>query len=168
MSVDTPTREHFRPDRSGYTQFVCVGPKFLASVFVTTPANEDERRRRRFARKLVELVGDGELPFTRVAVNDHVVDEAATRLKKKHGHADAVECVNRVRESTVVEIRSVSCAELDAACDAFVAFDDHGGAMTDFLTKAFVEQSALSHVATWDKHYRAFDQLTLLPNCEHP
>ncbi|MEZ3142497.1 hypothetical protein [Halobaculum sp. MBLA0143] len=54
MSVDTPTREHFRPDRSGYTQFVCVGPKFLTSVFVTTPVNEDERRRRRFARKLVD------------------------------------------------------------------------------------------------------------------
>lgn len=167
MTVDEPRREHFRPDHDQYTQFVCVGPKFLASVFVTDPSGDEHRRRRRFARRLLRSIRDRELPYTRVVVTDHVVDEAATRLKKKHRHADAVDCLERIRESDIVEIRSVSRTEFDAACEAFVAFDDHDGVMTDFLTKSFVEAAELSYVATWDSHYRAFDNLSLLPNCDH-
>lgn len=167
MTVDDPRRDHFTPYRDRYTPVVCAGPKFLASMFVSGPSNDEERRKRRFAGHLLTLIQSRELPYSRILTNNHVLDEAATRLKKKHSFEDAYDCVNTVRSSDSVEVRSLSQDTLDDAYETFVSFDDHGGAMTDFLNKAFVERTETPYVAVWDEHYEAFDDLRLLPNCDY-
>jgi predicted nucleic acid-binding protein len=136
-------------------------------MFVSDTSNDRESRKERFAEKLLRLIREDELPYSKIVLNDHVLDEAATRLKKKHCFEDASDCVNTVRESKLVEIRTLSPDELNRSYEAFVDFDDHGGAMTDFLNKTFVEASETPYVAVWDDHYEAFDDLRLLPNCDY-
>ncbi|MEZ3116521.1 hypothetical protein RYH80_11440 [Halobaculum sp. MBLA0147] len=136
-------------------------------MFVSDPSNDGERRRERFAGHLLTLIQNQELPYSRILTNNHVLDEAATRLKKKHGFEDAHDCVDTVRDSDNIEVRSLSQDALDDAYETFVSFDDHGGAMTDFLNKAFVERTETPYVAVWDEHYEAFDDLRLLPNCDY-
>ncbi len=167
MTVEGPRREHFKPYQDRYCPVVCVGPKFLASMFVSNPSNDEERRKERFADNLLESIRETELPYSRILINNHVLDEAATRLKKKHCFEDACDCVSTARESDVIEIRPLSKDKLDDAYETFVGFDDHGGAMTDFLNKSFVEASETPYVAVWDDHYEAFDDLRLLPNCDY-
>jgi predicted nucleic acid-binding protein len=167
VTVDEPRREHFKPYRDRYTSVVCAGPKFLASMFVSNASNDEERRKERFAGKLLGLIREDELPYSRVVINNHVLDEAATRLKKKHCFEDAYDCVNTVRESMLIEVRTLSENDLNDAYESFMKFDDHEGAMTDFLNKTFVEASETPYVAVWDDHYEAFDDLRLLPNCDY-
>ena len=107
MTVDDPRRDHFTPYRDRYTPVVCAGPKFLASMFVSGPSNDEERRKRRFAGHLLTLIQSRELPYSRILTNNHVLDEAATRLKKKHRFEDAYDCVNTVRSSDIFEVRSL-------------------------------------------------------------
>ena len=80
MTVDDPRRGHFTPYRDRYTPVVCTGPKFLASMFVSDPSNDEERRKRRFADRLLALIQNQELPYSRILTNNHVLDEAATRV----------------------------------------------------------------------------------------
>ncbi|WP_177227331.1 hypothetical protein [Halomicrobium zhouii] len=42
------------------------------------------------SRAFIHLVRDGELPYRRLVVNDHIVDEAATRLEKQASMSNAV------------------------------------------------------------------------------
>jgi hypothetical protein len=158
---------HFRPDHREFTQQLCVGPKFLASAFVSDPSNDEQRRKWRFSRKLFQLITESVVPYTRVLLNRHVLDEAATRLKKKSRPEDAFDCVGTVRSSEIFDVRVLDEETFTDACNRFRAFDDHDGAMTDFLTKSFVEHVEASYLATWDDHYQAFDDLRLLPHCDY-
>jgi len=165
--VDTPRRAHFNPSGANLSTELVIGPKFLFSVFQTDQSNDEEARKARFAKKLLSLIREEELPFRRLLVTRHALDEAATRLKKKAKPADAFECVSTVLKSEVYCLTVLDTETFDEACTDFRSYDDHGGAMTDFITKAFVEAQTTDYVVTWDDHYRAFDELELFPNCEH-
>ncbi|SEO32151.1 Predicted nucleic acid-binding protein, contains PIN domain [Halorientalis persicus] len=165
--VDTPRHTHFQPYNGNYTTSLVIGPKFLVSVFRTNHSNDEESRKGRFAEKLLTLIRDEELPFRQLLVTHHTLDEAATRLKKKAQPSDAFDCVTTVRESKVYCLTDLDVDTFDSACTDFTKYGDHGGAMTDFINKAFVEVQTTDYIATWDDHYEAFDELELLPHCDH-
>jgi len=165
--VDTPRRAHFKPYDRNYATGLVIGPKFLTSVFRTDHSNDEEARKARFAEKLLSLMRDEELPFRQLLVTRHALDEAATRLKKKAKPSDAFVCVTTVFDSDVYCLKELDTETFTDACTDFTEYNDHDGAMTDFITKAFVEAQATDYVVTWDDHYEAFDELELLPNCEH-
>ena len=115
-SVETPvgtiTAEHFRP---GYIRHqVVLGPKFLYALF------NPQDRMHPVSRAFMEFVRDGELPYRNLVVNDHIVDEAATRLKKQASMRNAVTFLRTLDESRLYQLEIVSAEVFSDATDMFV------------------------------------------------
>jgi hypothetical protein len=73
--IGTVTAEHFRPGSIRHQ--VACGPKFLYALF------NPQDQMHPVSRAFTTFVRDGDLPYRRLVVNDHIVDETAARLKKR-------------------------------------------------------------------------------------
>ncbi|MFC7237728.1 type II toxin-antitoxin system VapC family toxin [Saliphagus sp. GCM10025317] len=155
--VDTPigtvTAEHFRPGHVRHQ--VVVGPKFLYALF------NPRDRMHPVSRAFMAFVRDGDLPYRRLIVNDHIVDEAATRLKKQSSMRNAVSFLTTLDESTLYQFEDVSEAVFDAAKATFVEWTDLDASFTDFVVAAHMDALEVDHILTYDQHYDAFDVTTL-------
>lgn len=168
--IDEPKTAHFLPSQERWTDTVVVGQKFLASIFYSfdrdTPGNSDEEiRKRDFSHKFIQGIKDSELPFERIIVNQHTIDEAATHLKRNYSTGEAINCVQIVRSSDVFEIASVDSELFIEVCERFDSWSDQDGSFTDFVIGVQSELNNRRCIATWDSHYTPFD-LELLPNCD--
>lgn len=165
-AVNEPRLEHFKPYSANYTQHLSMGPKFISSIFHTNPTGEGKRKQL-FSQSLLTWIKDGDLAYKRILVSQHAFDESATRLKKKSSTKDAIDCVQTILSSEIFEVRGADYEEFESACETFCEYDDHDGAMTDFITKTFTENTKTSYLATWDSHYQSFRNLDLLPRCDY-
>ena len=98
--IGTITAEHFRPGHVRHQVF--VGPKFLYALF------NPRDRMHTVTRAFMAFVRDGDLPYRRLIVNGHIVDEAATRLKKQAALQNAVSFLTTLDESTLYQFEAVS------------------------------------------------------------
>ncbi|USZ71514.1 type II toxin-antitoxin system VapC family toxin [Natronosalvus halobius] len=155
--VDTPigtvTAEHFRPGHVRHQ--AVVGPKFLYALF------NPRDRMHPVSRAFMAFVRDGDLPYRRLIVNDHIVDKAATRLKKQSSMRNAVSFLTTLDESTLYQFEDVSEAVFDAAKATFVEWTDLDASFTDFVVAAHMDALEVDHILTYDQHYDAFDVTTL-------
>lgn len=159
--VDSPiglvTASHFRPRRVRHQVF--LGPKVIYSLF------NPRDRMHVVSRAFMDFVRDDDLPFRRLLVNEHIVDEAATRLKRRAGMPNARRFVETLEESSVFRLERVPDATFDSASDRFVEWADQDASMTDFVVATHMETVDVDHIVTYDRHYDAFD-LTTLPYTE--
>jgi len=157
-SIETPigaiTPEHFRPGHVRHQVF--VGPKFLYALF--NPRDQMHK----VSRAFMTFVRDGELPYRRLLINGHIVDEAATRLKKKASMKNAASFLTTLDESSLYRFESVSEDVFDNAKETFVEWTDLDASFTDFVVASHMEELEVDHILTYDQHYDAFD-LTTLP-----
>lgn len=155
--VDTPigtvTAEHFRPGHIRH-QVVC-GPKFLYALF------NPKDRMHTVSRAFLTFVRDGDLPYRRLIVNDHIVDEAATRLKKQASMQNAATFLTTLDESDLYQFESVTSEVFDDAKATFVEWTDLDASLTDFIVASHMEELDIDHILTYDQHYDAFDVTTL-------
>jgi predicted nucleic acid-binding protein len=155
--VDTPigtvTAEHFRPGHVRHQ--VVVGPKFLYALF------NPQDQLHAVSRAFMTFVRDGDLPYRRLIVDDHIVDEAATRLKKQASMRNAASFLATLDESTLYQFESVSEDVFDGAKATFVEWTDLDASLTDFTVAAHMESLEVDHILTYDRHYDAFDVTTL-------
>lgn len=155
--VDTPigtvTVDHFRPGRVRHQ--LVVGPKFLYALF------NPRDRMHVVARAFMDFVRDGDLPYRRLVVNEHVVDEAATRLKKQASMRNAATFLSTLEESRLYQMEFVPEAAFESATATFREWTDLGASFTDFVVAAHMDAMEIDHVATFDRHYDAFDVVTL-------
>lgn len=156
--VDTPvgevTTEYFRPGSVRHRAF--VGPKFLYALF------DPDDRFHPVSGAFMQFLREGELPFRRLLVNEHVVDEAATRLKKQASLRRATAFLDTLEESDVYVLEFVPDAAFDDALARFREWTDLDASLTDFLVAAHMREADVEHVLTYDSHYDAFD-VTSLP-----
>jgi hypothetical protein len=161
-SVDTPvgtvTPEHFRPSHVRHQ--VVVGPKFLYALF------NPQDQMHTVSRAFMAFVRDGDLPYRRLLVNDHIVDETATRLKKQASMRNAASFLTTLDESTLYQFESVPEDVFDDAKATFVEWTDLDASLTDFAVAAHMDELAVDHILTYDRHYDAFD-VTTLPYRSH-
>ncbi|MFC6988672.1 type II toxin-antitoxin system VapC family toxin [Haloplanus sp. GCM10025708] len=155
--VDTPTGtvtpEHFRPGHVRHQ--VVVGSKFLYALF------NPQDQMHAVSRAFMAFVRDGDLPYRRLIVNDHIVDEAATRLKKQASMRNAASFLTTLDESTLYQFESVPEDVFDDAKATFVEWTDLDASFTDFVVAAHMDELAVDHILTYDRHYDAFDVTTL-------
>lgn len=151
--VGTVTAEHFRPGHVRHQ--VIIGPKFLYALF------NPRDRMHPVSRAFMTFVRDGDLPYRRLIVNDHIVDEAATRLKKQASMQNAASFLTTLDESTLYQFESVSETVFDDAKATFVEWTDLDASFTDFVVAAHMDQLEVDHILTYDQHYDAFDVTTL-------
>ncbi|WP_247418000.1 type II toxin-antitoxin system VapC family toxin [Halomarina salina] len=112
-------------------------------------------------RAFMAFVRDGDLPYRRLIVNDHIVDEAATRLKKQASMQNAASFLRTLDESRLYQFQTVSEAVFDEAKATFVEWTDLDAAFTDFVVAAHMNTLEVDHILTFDRHYDAFDVTTL-------
>jgi predicted nucleic acid-binding protein len=160
--VETPlgmvTAEQFRPGHVRHR--VVVGPKFLYALF------NPRDRMHTVARAFMAFVRDGDLPYRRLIVNGHIVDEAATRLKKQAALQNAVSFLTTLDESTLYQFESVSEDVFAEVTDMFIEWTDLDASFTDFVVATHMATLEIDHILTFDRHYEAFD-VTTLPYREH-
>ncbi|WP_254535941.1 type II toxin-antitoxin system VapC family toxin [Halomarina litorea] len=155
--VETPigpvTAEHFRPGHVRHQ--VVVGPKFLYALF--NPRDQMHA----VSRAFMTFVRGGDLPYRRLIVNDHIVDEAATRLKKQASLQNAIAFLTTLDESTLYHVEFVSEAIFDDAVETFITWTDLDASLTDFIVASHMAELEVDHILTYDSHYDAFDVTTL-------
>jgi len=157
-AIGTVTAEHFRPGSIRH-QAVC-GPKFLYALF--NPKDEMHP----VSRAFMAFVRDGDLPYRRLIVNDHIVDEAATRLKKQASMRNATTFLTTLDESDLYQLESVSPDVFNDAIDTFIEWTDLDASLTDFIVASHMDELEVDHILTYDRHYDAFD-VTTLPYRRH-
>lgn len=152
--IGTVTAEHFRPGHVRHEVF--LGPKFLYSLF-----NPDDEMHQ-VSRAFMGFVRDGDLPYRRLVVDDHVVDEAATRLKKQSTLSNATTFLQTLEESTLYRLESVPESVFLEATQTFREWTDLDASLTDFVVATHMTALDIDHICTYDRHYDAFD-VTSLP-----
>lgn len=152
--IGTVTPEHFRPGHVRHQ--VVVGPKFLYALF------NPQDQMHVVSRAFMAFLRDGDLPYRRLIVNDHIVDEAATRLKKQATMRNAASFLTTLDESTLYQFEPVSEAVFADAKAKFVEWTDLDASLTDFTVAAQMAALEVEHILTYDRHYDAFD-VTPLP-----
>ena len=154
--VETPigevTAEHFRPGKIRH-QAVC-GPKFLYALF------NPQDQMHSVSRAFMTVVRDGDLPYRRLIVNEHIVDEAATRLKKQASMRNAVTFLTTLEESNLYQRESVTPEVFNDATEMFTEWTDLDESLTDFIVASHMAQLGVDHILTYDRHYDAFDVTT--------
>ncbi len=113
------------------------------------------------SRAFMDFVRDGDLPFRRLVVNDHIVDEAATRLKKQASIRNAGAFLETLDESSLYQFESVSVEVFGEAKDTFISWTDLDASFTDFIVASHMADLEIDHILTYDRHYDAFDVTTL-------
>lgn len=112
------------------------------------------------SRAFMEFVRDGDLPYRHLVVNDHIIDEAATRLKKQASMQNAVAFLATLNESRLYQYESVSENVFTEAIDTFPERTDLDASLTDFIVTARMDNLDIDHILTYDQHYDAFDMTT--------
>jgi len=113
------------------------------------------------SRAFMSFVREGDLPYRRLIVNDHIVDEAATRLKKQASIRNAASFVTTLDESTLYQLESNPRDVFGDAKATFVECTDLDASFTDFVVAAHMDALEVDHILTFDRHYDAFDVTTL-------
>lgn len=106
------------------------------------------------------FVRDGDLPYRRLIVNEHIVDEATTRLKKQASMRNAATFLTTLDESTLYQLESVTPEVFDDAIDTFIEWTDLDASLTDFIVASHMAELDIEHILTYDRHYDAFDVTT--------
>ncbi len=132
-----------------------MGPKFLYALF--NPRDQMHAVTRAF----MTFVRSGDLPYRRLVVNDHIVDEAATRLKKQASMQNAAQFLSTLEESRLYQFESVPTAVFSAAKATFIDWTDLDASFTDFVVATHMDELEIDHILTFDRHYDAFDVTTL-------
>ncbi|ACV12543.1 nucleic acid-binding protein contains PIN domain- like region [Halorhabdus utahensis DSM 12940] len=151
--VGTVTPEHFRP--SAVHHQAVLGPKFLYALF--NPRDEMHA----VSRAFMTFIRDGELPYRRLILNDHIVDEAATRLKKQASIRHAVTFLETIEESTLYQLEPVPGDVFEAGTGRFREWTDLDASCTDFVVASHMADLDIEYLLTYDQHYEAFDITTV-------
>ena len=152
--IGTVTVEHFRPGDVRHQ--VIIGPKFLYTLF------NPRDRVHAVARAFMSFVRDGDLRYRRLVLNDHIVDEAATRLKRQASIRNAASFLTTLDESTLYQFESTPEDVFGDAKARFVEWTDLDASLIDFTVVAHMDALGVDHILTYDRHYDAFD-VTPLP-----
>ena len=113
------------------------------------------------SRAFTDFVRDGDLPHRRLVVNDHVVDEAATRLEKQASMRQAAAFLTTLGESSLYQFECVSADVFGEVRETFVDWTDLDASFTDFVVSAHMADLEMDYILTYDQHSDAFDVMTL-------
>ena len=114
------------------------------------------------SKALFSFIRDGELPYRRLIVNEHIIDETATRLKRKASLREAQTFLDTVDESDLFFVESVRDDVFERASRRFREWSDHGASFTEFVIATQMEAREIQQIATYDQHFEAFD-VTVVP-----
>jgi predicted nucleic acid-binding protein len=156
-AVGTLTPAHFYSGDEYVPRTCVLGPKFLFALYNPDEAFHD------VSHAFLRFVRDEELPYRRFVVNDHAVDEAATRLKKRASMTEATAFLQALAESKYFDVCPVTDDTFKEIRKRFVDWDDNPASFTDFVIGVQMETRGIEHVMTFDSDLELFDVTTHPP-----
>lgn len=155
--LGTVTPAHFYGGDDHVPRTCVLGPKFLYALY-----NPDEEFHE-VAYAFLRFVRDERLPYRRFVVNEHTIDEAATRLKKRAAISRAVTFLQAVAESEYFDPVQLDTETFLAVRDRFRTWQDNTASFTDFTIGVQMEIRDIEHVMTFDSDLDLFDVTTHPP-----
>jgi predicted nucleic acid-binding protein len=151
--IGTITPAHFQPGQVSHRLF--LGPKFLYALF------NPRDRMHVVSEAFLKFLRAGDLPYRRLLVNEHIVDETATRLKKQASMRHAEKFITTLEESDLYHLLTVSVDVFERAQTTFLDWTDLDASFTDFVVATHMTDEGVDYIATYDRHYDAFDVTTV-------
>lgn len=155
--LGTITPGHFFGENDELPRSCVLGPKFLYALY-----NPDEEFHD-VAYAFLSYVRNEALPYRRFVVNEHIIDEAATRLKKRAGMSEATAFLDALEESAYFAVVPLTDETFQQVRTRFREWADNDAAFTDFTIGVQMEQRTLVHVMTFDSDLDLFDVQTHPP-----
>lgn len=159
--IDTPlgtvTPGHFYGGGTDIPRSCVLGPKFLYALY--NPADEFHP----VAHAFLTFIRNDQLPYRRFVVNQHIVDEAATRLKKRAGMPETTAFLNALDGSQYFDLEPLDSESFRTVRSRFREWDDNDASFTDFTIGVQMEVLQLEHVMTFDSDLAVFDVVTHPP-----
>jgi predicted nucleic acid-binding protein len=156
-AIGTVTPGHFRPEETDRPRSCVLGPKFLYALY------NPEEAFHGVAYAFLRFVRDERVPYRRFVLNEHIINEAATRLKKRAGMAEATAFLDAVADSEYFVIEQLSEEMFQRVRTRFHDWDDNDASFTDFAIGVQMEAMDLHHIMTFDSDLGLFDVRTYPP-----
>lgn len=161
MEIKTPqgsvTPAHFFAGDDHVPRTCVLGPKFLYALY------NPEEELHDVAYAFLRFVRAEELPYRRFVVNEHAIDEAATRLKKRADISRARTFLQALEASEYFDIVSLDEETFQNCRNRFVEWDDNSASFTDFTIGVQMERRDLRHLMTFDSDLELFEVRTYPP-----
>lgn len=129
------------------THRIFLGPKFLFSLYHKRDSEHET------SREFVRYITANDLPYRQLIVNEHSIDEAATRLKRRSSHKNATRMLTNIEESRLYRLESLPEDVFEKARKRFIEGDDKDASFTDFLIATHMDALEVEHIATYDPHF---------------
>jgi predicted nucleic acid-binding protein len=103
------------------------------------------------------------VPYRRFVVNEHIIDEAATRPKKRAGMLEATAFLDALADSEYFIIEALPADTFSRTRERFRDWGDNDASFTDFAIGIQMEAQGLAHIMTFDSDLGLFDVNTYPP-----
>jgi len=115
------------------------------------------------ARAVMDAIAAGDLRFRPIYTTGYVLGELATLVLRKAGHAQAVETLRRVRDSSTVTVLHPDGSGFETVCAEFGRFDDQQISFVDHATGVLARERNVDHVFAFDSDFRTLG-FSLVPD----
>ncbi|CCQ34402.1 putative ribonuclease VapC protein [Halorhabdus tiamatea SARL4B] len=136
-------------------------PLFVDTNAFVAVFNEDDTHHDA-ATELLDGIGAGEYAYGPLYTSRYVLSETATTLLYGVGHAEAVEAVATVRDSSSINLIDVDPHRFDVTVKQFEQYDDQSISFIDHMNATLAEEYDISHIFAFDDDFATLG-LTRVP-----
>ncbi|MFB6197561.1 MAG: type II toxin-antitoxin system VapC family toxin [Halobacteriaceae archaeon] len=115
------------------------------------------------ARGVMDAIQDGGLRFRPMYTTGYVLSELATLILRKRSHKKAIDTLQRIRGSTIVNVLHPDEAQFETTCSEFGRFDDQHISFVDHMTGILADQVGAEYVFAFDSDFRTLG-FSLVPD----
>ena len=99
----------------------------------------------------------------RLVTTDYVIDETLTLFRARGEHVRAISIAQRFFEGELTEILFLTEDDIKRTLQLFISFADKDWSFTDCSSKYICEKFGITHALSFDKHFRQFGAITVVP-----
>lgn len=96
-------------------------------------------------------------------ITDYIVDETLTLLRSRGAETKALELGKLFFETQDISVHYLNESEIRESWNIFKQFSDKGWSFTDCSSKHICEKFEISQAVSFDKHFRQFGSVIILP-----
>lgn len=99
----------------------------------------------------------------RLVTTDYIIDETLTLFRARGEHIGALELADRFLEGDLTEIIYLREDAVKESLSIFKSFADKDWSFTDCASTFICEKFGIDKAISFDKHFKQFGSLTILP-----
>ena len=103
------------------------------------------------------------LNHQRLVTTDYVIDETLTLFRARGEHVRAISMAERFIGGELTEVLFLTEDDIKRTLQLFINFADKDWSFTDCSSKYICEKFGITHALSFDKHFRQFGSLSVVP-----